>query len=130
MLVMPLSGLRQAHPANLPQQVLRRLPAKRHGKLVVVLFMFFVVCFQRDAESICDSFSKATFLLPQNVLTHHPRTIFLQPSFFPINVLTHYIYIQESFFFAFRECPLTIPILIFSNLIFFIISRPHSPFLY
>ena len=52
------------------------------------------------------SFSKATFLLPQNVLTHHPRTIFLQPSFFAINVLTHYIYIQERvFFFAFKECP-------------------------
>ena len=37
MLVMPFSGLRQAHPANLPQQVFRRLPAKRHGVLLVVL---------------------------------------------------------------------------------------------
>ena len=43
MLIMPLSGLRQAHPANLPQQVLRRLPAKRHGILLVVLFM--ICCF-------------------------------------------------------------------------------------
>ena len=51
------------------------------------------------------SFSKATFLLPQNVLTHHPRTIFLQPSFFAINVLTHYIYIQKRVFFSFKECP-------------------------
>ena len=41
-LVVPFSGLRQAHPANLPQQVLRRLPAKRHGSLVVVLFMVLI----------------------------------------------------------------------------------------
>ena len=39
-LAMPFLGLQQAHPANLPQQVLRRLPAKRHGILLVVLFMF------------------------------------------------------------------------------------------
>ena len=35
-------GLRQAHSEHLPQQVLSRLPAKRHGILLVVLFM---ICF-------------------------------------------------------------------------------------
>ena len=45
MLVMPFSGLRQAHPANLPQQVFRRLPAKRHGMLLDVLIIFLFVGF-------------------------------------------------------------------------------------
>jgi hypothetical protein len=44
MLVMPFSGLRQAHPANLPQQVFRRLPAKRHGMLLDVLLIFTICC--------------------------------------------------------------------------------------
>ena len=38
-LALSFSDLQQAHPANLPQQVLRRLPAKRHGVMLVVLFM-------------------------------------------------------------------------------------------
>ena len=65
------------------------------------------------------SFSKANFLLPQNVLTHHPRTIFLQVFF--CYKCPHYIHIYERVFFASKEFPHSPSYYLF----FFFIKKCH-----